>query len=191
MYSSFQESSQQLVDAINNDDGYDSKDIVKSVNNMFGDLSKMAEDLGIDADFEAETGMSLAEFGDKLSNMLANAKSESDINWSTLGVLGNEIVTGAGTGALMGGTVGLAAASTGIGAVAAPGVFAAGTIGGAVIGLFLGAIKAQEANENMVNYNKQIAKQSKEVFDNALQSMLQYSLRKKRQAEIDFNKTLY
>lgn len=191
LYSSFQESSQQLVDAINNDDGYDSKDIVKSVNNMFGDLSKMAEDLGIDADFEAETSMSLAEFGDKLSNMLANAKSESDINWSTLGVLGNEIVMGAGTGALMGGTVGLAAASTGIGAVTAPGVFAAGTIGGAVIGLFLGAIKAQEANENMVNYNKQIAKQSKEVFDNALQSMLQYSLRKKRQAEIDFNKTLY
>ena len=43
----------------------------------------------------------------------------------------------------------------------------------------------------MVDYNKQLAKQSKEIFDNALQSMLQYSLSKKRQAEIDFNKTLY
>lgn len=191
LYSNFQESSQSLVDAINNDDGYDSKNIVKSVNDMFGDLSKMAEDLGIDADFEAQTGMSLTEFGDKLSNTLANTKSSSDINWSTLGVVGDWIAQGTATGAAMGGAAASVVSATGVGAVTAPAVFAVGTAAGAVIGLFLGAVDAAKANDQMVDYNKQLAKQSKEIFDNALQSMLQYSLSKKRQAEIDFNKTLY
>ena len=135
--------------------------------------------------------MSLAEFGDKLSNTLANTKSSSDINWSTLGVVGDWIAQGTATGAAMGGAAASVVSATGVGAVTAPAVFAVGTAAGAVIGLFLGAVDAAKANDQMVDYNKQLAKQSKEIFDNALQSMLQYSLSKKRQAEIDFNKTLY
>lgn len=197
------------------------KDIVNDTKDIITEMQTMAKDFGIDANLDAELSKAGLKGGfsgiiEKLDNLSKDTKSMSEmtgdwfLNAVGLGSLsaatGTAAAYGLGTAAAYGaGYVGgsIAGATTGIGGMAA----IKGTLGGmaaasgpaapifaavaAVLIIGAAVTNASIQTDMQRNLNKELAEQSRKIFNQTLNGMINYSMYTKREAEIRYNKEKY
>lgn len=178
LYSQFESKAKDIYKAMSKGDALDSKDNVKNLKALADEVATLVDDLGLSADFEAETGMTVDSYLNELTRNINSMMSEGEMNKRIL----TEAADVAKTGLAVGGIAGV------IATFIAPGSGLAFMLAGGVLGGLLGAIDASLQNEKQEDINLKLQEQSKQVFDNMLSSLLQYSLSKRREAEIEFNR---
>lgn len=178
LYLQFESKAKDIYKAMKDGDELDAKDNTKKLKALADEVATLVDELGLSADFEAETGMTVDSYLDELTRNINSMMSEGEMNKS--------ILTGAAdfamTGLAAGGVAGVVANFI------VPGSGLAVMLAGGVLGGLIGAIDASLQNEKQEDINLQLQEQSKQVFDNMLSSLLQYSLSKRREAEIEFNR---
>lgn len=168
MYGKFETAFKDLAVASKN-----AKSTTKEISGLVTNIKKMAQDLGIDGDFDFDSIQAEADA------YVQTAKDGGDLagDWfSTVGAF----------------TAGGAAEGLGIGAIVGGGAFTGlsaptGTVIGGVIGAIGGIVKASIDVSKNKKTNTKIATNSKELYSNLLNQMINYSQAKRRQSEIDFN----
>ena len=168
MYSGFTNKLNELNKKISSSSGKNSKQITSEFTNLTAEIGKLTKQLGITSDIENEIGMSLDDLGKYLASNASTAVSNGDI-WLQ-GV--QTAVTSIGSGAAIG-----AKAGGGKGAII-------GAIVGAVVGSVAAAVEAQGTKEQ----NKELAKASRDAYDNLVTTLITYSQNKQREAQINYYK---
>ena len=178
LYSQFESKTKDIYNAMSEGDALDSKDNTKNLKALADEVATLVDDLGLSADFEAETGMTVDSYLNELTRNINSMMSEGEMN--------KRVLTGSGEGFKFAvGPSGMAAlfANTLV-----PGSGLAVLLAGGVLGGLLGAIDASLQNKKQEDINLLLQEQSKQVFDDMLSGLLQYSLGKRREAEIEFNR---
>ena len=168
MYSGFTNKLNELNKKISSSSGKDSKQIASEFTGLTAEIGKLTKQLGITADIEKELGMSLDDLGKYLANNASAAVSKGDI-WLQ-GV--QTALTSIGSGAVIG-----AKAGGGKGAIA-------GAIVGAIVGSAFAALEAEGTKDQ----NKELAKASRDAYDNLVTTLITYSQNKQREAQINYYK---
>ena len=168
MYSGFTNKLTELNKKISSSKGKDSKQIASEFTGLTSEIGKLTDQLGITADIENEIGMSLDDLGKYLANNASAAVSNGDI-WLQ-GV--QTALTSIGSGAVIG-----AKAGGGKGAIA-------GAIVGAIVGSAFAALEAEGTKDQ----NKELAKASRDAYDNLVTTLITYSQNKQREAQINYYK---
>lgn len=168
MYSGFTNKLNELNKKISSSSGKDAKQIVSEFTGLTAEIGKLTKQLGITADVENELGMSLDDLGKYLANNASAAVSKGDI-WLQ-GV--QTALTSVGSGAVIG-----AKAGGGKGAIA-------GAIVGAIVGSAFAALEAEGTKDQ----NKELAKASRDAYDNLVTTLITYSQNKQREAQINYYK---
>lgn len=168
MYSGFTNKLTELNKKISSSKGKDSKQIASEFTGLTAEIGKLTDQLGITADIENEIGMSLDNLGKYLANNASAAVSNGDI-WLQ-GV--QTALTSIGSGAVIG-----AKAGGGKGAIA-------GAIVGAIVGSAFAALEAEGTKDQ----NKELAKASRDAYDNLVTTLITYSQNKQREAQINYYK---
>lgn len=168
MYSGFTNKLNELNKKISSSSGKDSKQIASEFAGLTAEIGKLTKQLGITADVENELGMSLDDLGKYLANNASAAVSNGDI-WLQ-GV--QTALTSIGSGAVIG-----AKAGGGKGAIA-------GAIVGAIVGSAFAALEAKNTKEQ----NKELARASRDAYDNLVTTLITYSQNKQREAQINYYK---
>lgn len=168
MYSGFTNKLNELNKKISSSSGKDSKQIASEFTGLTAEIGKLTKQLGITADVENELGMSLYDLGKYLANNASAAVSNGDI-WLQ-GV--QTALTSIGSGAVIG-----AKAAGGKGAIA-------GAIVGAIVGSAFAALEAEGTKDQ----NKELAKASRDAYDNLVTTLITYSQNKQREAQINYYK---
>lgn len=168
MYSGFTNKLNELNKKISSSKGTDSKQIASEFTGLTTEIGKLTKQLGITADIENELGMSLDDLGKYLANNASAAVSKGDI-WLQ-GV--QTALTSVGSGAVIG-----AKAGGGKGAIA-------GAIVGAIVGSAFAALEAEGTKDQ----NKELAKASRDAYDNLVTTLITYSQNKQREAQINYYK---
>lgn len=168
MYSGFTNKLTELNKKISSSSGKDAKQIASEFTGLTAEIGKLTKQLGITADIENELGMSLDDLGKYLANNASAAVSNGDI-WLQ-GV--QTALTSIGSGAVIG-----AKAGGGKGAIA-------GAIVGAIVGSAFAALEA----EGTKTQNKELAKASRDAYDNLVTTLITYSQNKQREAQINYYK---
>lgn len=168
MYSGFTNKLTELNKKISSSSGKDSKQIASEFTGLTAEIGKLTKQLGITADVENELGMSLDDLGKYLANNASAAVSNGDI-WLQ-GV--QTALTSIGSGAVIG-----AKAGGGKGAIA-------GAIVGAIVGSAFAALEAEGTKDQ----NKELAKASRDAYDNLVTTLITYSQNKQREAQINYYK---
>lgn len=166
MYSGFTNKLNELNKKISSSSGKDSKQIASEFTGLTAEIGKLTKQLGITADVENELGMSLDDLGKYLANNASAAVSKGDI-WLQ-GV--QTALTSVGSGAVIG-----AKAGGGKGAIA-------GAIVGAIVGSAFAALEAEGTKDQ----NKELAKASRDAYDNLVTTLITYSQNKQREAQINY-----
>lgn len=178
LYSQFESKAKDIYNAMSQGDAFDSKDNTKNLKALADEVATLVDDLGLTADFEAETGMTVDSYLNELTRNINSMMSEGEMN--------KRVLTGAAEGFKF------AAGPSGMAALFAntlvPGSGLAVLLAGGVLGGLLGAIDASLQNKKQEDINLLLQEQSKQTFDNMLSGLLQYSLSKRREAEIEFNR---
>lgn len=168
MYSGFTNKLNELNKKISSSSGKDAKQIASEFTGLTAEIGKLTKQLGITADIENELGMSLDDLGKYLANNASAAVSKGDI-WLQ-GV--QTALTSIGSGAVIG-----AKAGGGKGAIA-------GAIVGAIVGSAFAALEAEGTKDQ----NKELAKASRDAYDNLVTTLITYSQNKQREAQINYYK---
>ena len=168
MYSGFTNKLNELNKKISSSSGKDAKQIASEFTGLTAEIGKLTKQLGITADVENELGMSLDDLGKYLANNASAAVSKGDI-WLQ-GV--QTALTSVGSGAVIG-----AKAGGGKGAIA-------GAIVGAIVGSAFAALEAEGTKDQ----NKELAKASRDAYDNLVTTLITYSQNKQREAQINYYK---
>ena len=168
MYSGFTNKLTELNKKISSSSGKDAKQIASEFTGLTAEIGKLTKQLGITADVENELGMSLDDLGKYLANNASAAVSKGDI-WLQ-GV--QTALTSIGSGAVIG-----AKAGGGKGAIA-------GAIVGAIVGSAFAALEAEGTKKQ----NKELAKASRDAYDNLVTTLITYSQNKQREAQINYYK---
>lgn len=168
MYSGFTNKLNELNKKISSSSGKDAKQIASEFTGLTAEIGKLTKQLGITADVENELGMSLDDLGKYLANNASAAVSNGDI-WLQ-GV--QTALTSIGSGAVIG-----AKAGGGKGAIA-------GAIVGAIVGSAFAALEAEDTKDQ----NKELAKASRDAYDNLVTTLITYSQNKQREAQINYYK---
>lgn len=155
------------------------KSSTKEINNLITEVEKLATDLGIEADFNFDALKSEAEA------YINATKTHGDLTGDWFGGVGGTTVGGAATGTGVGASVGSVVPVVGTGLGAAVGV-AVGTTIGLIGGIIKSSIDVSKAKKK----NTEMAKQSKEMYMELLNNMVNYSMAKQKQAQIDFSKQI-
>ena len=166
MYSGFTNKLTELNKKISSSKGKDSKQIASEFTGLTAEIGKLTDQLGITADIENEIGMSLDDLGKYLAANASEAVSNGDI-WSQ-GVF--TALASIGSGALIG--------------IRAGG--GKGAIIGAIVGLIAGSIAAPLEAQNTKKQNKELAKASRDAYDNLVTTLITYSQNKQREAQINY-----
>ena len=166
MYSGFTNKLTELNKKISSSKGKDSKQIASEFTGLTAEIGKLTDQLGITADIENEIGMSLDDLGKYLSNNASAAVSNGDI-WLQ-GV--QTALTSIGSGAVIG-----AKAGGGKGAII-----------GAIVGAIAGSIAAPLEAQNTKKQNKELAKASRDAYNNLVTTLITYSQNKQREAQINY-----
>ena len=166
MYSGFTNKLTELNKKISSSKGKDSKQIASEFTGLTAEIGKLTDQLGITADIENEIGMSLDDLGKYLANNASEAVSNGDI-WSQ-GVF--TALASIGSGALTGIRVG----------------GGKGAIIGAIVGLIAGSIAAPLEAQSTKKQNKELAKASRDAYDNLVTTLITYSQNKQREAQINY-----
>lgn len=168
MYSGFTNKLTELNKKISSSTGKDSKQIASEFTGLTAEIGKLTDQLGITADIENEIGMSLDDLGKYLANNASAAVSNGDI-WLQ-GV--QTALTSIGSGAVIG-----AKAGGGKGAII-----------GAIVGAIAGSIAAPLEAKNTKEQNKELARASRDAYDNLVTTLITYSQNKQREAQINYYK---
>lgn len=168
MYSGFTNKLTELNKKISSSKGKDSKQIASEFTGLTAEIGKLTDQLGITADIENEIGMSLDDLGKYLANNASEAVSNGDI-WLQ-GI--QTALTSIGSGAVIG-----AKAGGGKGAII-----------GAIVGAIAGSIAAPLEAQNTKKQNKELAKASRDAYDNLVTTLITYSQNKQREAQINYYK---
>lgn len=168
MYSGFTNKLTELNKKISSSKGKDSKQIASEFTGLTSEIGKLTDQLGITADIENEIGMSLDDLGKYLAANASEAVSNGDI-WLQ-GV--QTALTSIGSGAVIG-----AKAGGGKGAII-----------GAIVGAIAGSIAAPLEAQNTKKQNKELAKASRDAYDNLVTTLITYSQNKQREAQINYYK---
>ena len=168
MYSGFTNKLTEMNKKISSSKGKDSKQIASEFTGLTAEIGKLTDQLGITADIENEIGMSLDDLGKYLANNASEAVSNGDI-WLQ-GV--QTALTSIGSGAVIG-----AKAGGGKGAIA-----------GAIVGAIAGSAAASLESERTKDQNKELAKASRDAYDNLVTTLITYSQNKQREAQINYYK---
>lgn len=166
MYSGFTNKLTELNKKVSSSKGKDSKQIASEFTGLTAEIGKLTDQLGITADIENEIGMSLDDLGKYLAANASEAVSNGDI-WLQ-GV--QTALTSIGSGAVIG-----AKASGGKGAII-----------GAIVGLIAGSIAAPLEAQSTKKQNKELAKASRDAYDNLVTTLITYSQNKQREAQINY-----
>lgn len=176
LYSDFESKLNKISEAVNSDKGFDSKDITKDVKGVVKDLKTLTDKLDITADFEAAIDMSFDDLAKQVADNAKNTKSNWNMLWTNslkpIASTATTAVQGAAIGSKLGGAHG-----AGIGAA----------IGG-VIGFIGGTGQAISDSSKQRKANRAYAKESKELYENMLIALIQYSQAKQREAQISYYK---
>ena len=156
----------------------EAKNTTKAVNNLLTEVEKLATDLGIEEDFKFEELRSHAEA--YVKGTKTNRDMAGDFVGTTLSATAGGGATGTGIGAGLGLLGGPFAPLTSTG-----GAISGGLIGG-IIGLIGGIIKSSVDVHDDKERNRDLAKQSKEMYTQLLNEMINYSMAKQKQAQLDF-----
>lgn len=168
MYSGFTNKLTELNKKISSSKGKDSKQIASEFTGLTSEIGKLTDQLGITADIENEIGMSLDDLGKYLANNASAAVSNGDIWLQGL----QTALTSIGSGAVIG-----AKAGGGKGAII-----------GAIVGAIAGSIAAPLEAQNTKKQNKELAKASRDAYDNLVTTLITYSQNKQREAQINYYK---
>lgn len=166
MYSGFTNKLTELNKKVSSSKGKDSKQIASEFTGLTAEIGKLTDQLGITADIENEIGMSLDDLGKYLAANASEAVSNGDI-WSQ-GVF--TALASIGSGALTGIRVG----------------GGKGAIIGAIVGLIAGSIAAPLEAQSTKKQNKELAKASRDAYDNLVTTLITYSQNKQREAQINY-----
>ncbi len=168
MYSGFTNKLTELDKKISSSSGKDTKQIVSEFTGLTSEIGKLTDQLGITSDIENELGMSLDDLGKYLANNASAAVSNGDI-WLQ-GI--QTAVTSIGSGAVIG-----AKAGGGKGAIV-----------GAIVGAIAGSVAATLEAKNTKEQNKELARASRDAYDNLVTTLITYSQNKQREAQINYYK---
>lgn len=162
MYEPFQQHLEELnsIDLAANPDKF-----VNGVKDINTDLWNMAEELGLDGQME-ELGISKQMTEQWLTDVGNGVVSENDLSWQMLADIGVHA-----------------------GGVAAAGGFVGGPVWaliGGVAGMIGGAVVAKERQKETQAQNKEIGEQFKAEYTKMLNDVINQSLQRKRQIDIDF-----
>lgn len=166
MYSGFTNKLTELDKKISSSSGKDTKQIVSEFTGLTSEIGKLTDQLGITSDIENELGMSLDDLGKYLANNASAAVSNGDI-WLQ-GV--QTALTSIGSGAVIG-----AKAGGGKGAIV-----------GAIVGAIAGSVAATLEAKNTKEQNKELARASRDAYDNLVTTLITYSQNKQREAQINY-----
>lgn len=173
IFSGFKAKTDALVSAMG-DAKKNGKNIVTDVQGLVGEIKNIATELGIDKDFEKQTGVSFAELENLMSEKLLGTTSEKDMDVATLSAAlsgaGVGAAGGAGIGAKIGGSVGVGGGLLGGGI---------GAIIGAGVGAISGIIAQSGEKKRSQKQNEELANQAKVEYEKLLTSMIQYSHQKR------------
>ena len=168
MYSGFTNKLTELNKKVSSSKGKDSKQIASEFTGLTAEIGKLTDQLGITADIENEIGMSLDDLGKYLAANASEAVSNGDI-WLQ-GI--QTALTSIGSGAVIG-----AKAGGGKGAII-----------GAIVGAIAGSIAAPLEAQNTKKQNKELAKASRDAYNNLVTTLITYSQNKQREAQINYYK---
>lgn len=168
MYSGFTNKLTELNKKISSSSGKDAKQIASEFTGLTSEIGKLTKQLGITSDIENEIGMSLDDLGKYLANNASAAVNNGDI-WLQ-GV--QTALTSIGSGAVIG-----AKAGGGKGAII-----------GAIVGAIAGSVAAAAEAEGTKKQNKELAKASRDAYDNLVTTLITYSQNKQREAQINYYK---
>lgn len=168
MYSGFTNKLTELNKKISSSKGKDSKQIASEFTGLTSEIGKLTDQLGITADIENEIGMSLDDLGKYLAANASEAVSNGDI-WLQ-GI--QTALTSIGSGAVIGAKVG----------------GGKGAIIGAIVGAIAGSIAAPLEAQSTKKQNKELAKASRDAYDNLVTTLITYSQNKQREAQINYYK---
>ena len=168
MYSGFTNKLTELDKKISSSSGKDTKQIVSEFTGLTAEIGKLTDQLGITSDVENELGMSLDDLGKYFASNASAAVSNGDI-WLQ-GI--QTAVTSIGSGAVIG-----AKAGGGKGAIV-----------GAIVGAIAGSVAATLEAKNTKEQNKELARASRDAYDNLVTTLITYSQNKQREAQINYYK---
>lgn len=151
--------------------------ITKEVQDLVESAHTLAKDLGIDAELDINWDQlkadALAYHAGTMSEGEMTARWFADTTASTVG----GIITGMSIGAGAGSTAGPLGTAVGAGAG-----LTIGSIIGAIVGISVGSARVDQFRKQ----NKQMAQNSKQLFDNMLAQMTSFAAYNKRQKDIEF-----
>lgn len=166
MFKGFTSKVNELNNKVSSDSGRGSKDLTTEFRDLTAEVEKLTDQLGITASLEDELGMSMDDLGTYLSDLASASVSNGDIWWQGIQT-GLETT---GSGAVMGAKFG-----GGWGALA-------GAIVGAIVGAGVGIHESKKTKEQ----NRELAKASRDAYNNLVTTLIAYSQQQQRQAQINY-----
>ena len=168
VYNKFTSKAEMLADKIEKSAGRDSKYFIEEYQGLTNEIKSLSDDLGITKDLEKDMGITFDELGTKLAENVSKATGNDMIWADTAGQIATYTSIGAGIGG----------ASAGV----------PGAIVGAIIGFVGSIITSSISAESMKEQNRNLAKETRQYYDQLVTSLVSYSEQKRRQKQIDFNK---
>lgn len=173
LYSDITDKAAELKEKLQDIDAYGTKGYIKDVKAAVEDIAKLTDSIGLTSALE-ESGISLDELSAAIASNLDSAKSGGQLAEDVI----SELFKGSAAGAAGGGAVGAVVPVVGTGIGAAVGAFT---------GFIMSLFKANEVGNANNEANLELARQTEEAYANFVNSMVNWSLQKRKQAEIDFN----
>lgn len=167
MFEGFTNKVTELNAKVNSDSGRGAKDLTTEFRDLTSEVEKLTDQLGITASLEDELGMSFDDLGTYLADLAEASVSNGDIWWEGIKTNVGTIGTGAIVGAKISGVWGAL-----IGAVV-------GTIAGVGIGIY--------QSEQTKEQNRELAKASRDAYNNLVTTLITYSQQQQRQAQINLS----
>lgn len=189
MYKEYTDKVEQLTSDINAHGKDKGKGYISDITDMFSSIQDMAKELGIDADLENEMGMSWDQLSEQLNTYLNASQSSGEMaaNWfadflgtGTLPAIGQTLVIGGGLASAVGGSL---ASVPVVGQALLAALIVAQTA--------YGITNASINTDNQRKLNQQLAQQANQLFKQSLADMVNYSYRKRREADENMNGILY
>jgi outer membrane lipoprotein SlyB len=150
---------------------------VENISKLSSNVTSLMQGLGIDADFEHETKIKMADLDKGIKTAIENIVSGKDINAAVAGTVLGNLVGGAGRGAALGGFGGPTGALV-------------GSILGGILGLVRGISTAAKEAKNKKESNKRIELMIQQQYSKMLDQLTLYMQQRAQEAEQKFEKSI-
>ena len=152
------------------------EDKTQAISDLSTNMTELMSGLGIDADFERETGIKMSELDKGIKTAIDNIVAGKDMNAAFAGTVLSNIVGGAGLGTTIGG-------ATGVGALV-------GTVVGGLIGLVGGVVTAGKEMRNTKENNKRMQLMVQREYSKMMDQLSTYMQERTQAAEQKFEQNV-